>query len=873
MPSTPVFFDLTDTADDRFDPIIEVILVALLAFMPLAFGAVEVWSETVVLIAAAAMSIVLTAKLLVRPDVRVVWSWTYVPIACFVALAVFQILPLPPGLVRLVSPATVGLRSDLLAVAPAAERHLSHVTLSFYPEGTREQLRLLVAVCAIYVVAVNVVRRIEQVRRILAAVTVIGTAVALIALVQSWFGATRIYFIKEVYNTTDFFGPFANHSHYGQFMNLSIGAALAMMLIHLGEAPRAHRRAGAASFIPVSGLVRIYALAIALMAVTVFMSGSRGAMVSLAIAGAITLAVMSTQRGLRRDAWLLGGVALAAGIGVLAFRFEQTYQRIASMSDFDTLNGRVQILRDIGTAWRKFPVFGTGLGTFEQVFPPFDRSTIAGLATHAENEYAQLLMETGLAGLIAAAAFLVIVAAAYVRCVRRSPSPIASASVGMGLGLLAILAHSVTDFGQHAPANACLTALFCAMLINLSQAVKHGGSSPPRVLFRGSRGPRIAGTVAVAAMLVVALIDGIGAWRAESIWRSAARMDDYLARRSWRGDDNDFYYLIVPAAEASRRRPANVNYRHLLNFYRWKSISRVRDDEGRLVLSADQIQHARRIADELVAGLWRCPTYGPSYALAGEIRQDILGDPSGAQLVRVARTLAPTNAGAELESAVLEARAGDWDRALAGFRRAIALNAAYRAHAIDVLTGELNRPDLAAELAGEDIDALNRLADRLEKRGTETELAARARRRAEELLAARAADAAAPPDVLISAARLAASKRDLDGAIGLYRRALQAEYARHDWRLELARTLADAARAPEALQEARIVQRSGGDAVPAAQKLVGELSQQLPPPRGFEITTRETLTTSPAMPTAARLTTKPATRPAEEPKLLLPPPR
>jgi tetratricopeptide (TPR) repeat protein len=225
-----------------------------------------------------------------------------------------------------------------------------------------------------------------------------------------------------------------------------------------------------------------------------------------------------------------------------------------------------------------------------------------------------------------------------------------------------------------------------------------------------------------------------------------------------------------------------------------------------------------------------------------------------------------------LESAIIDARAGDWDHALSGFRHAIALNAGYRANVIDVLAGELSRPDLAAELAGEDIDALNRLADRLEKRGIDPDLASRTRRRAEELLAARAADAAAPPDVLVAAARMAASKNDAEAAIALYRRALQAEYGRTDWRLELAQTLAAAARVQEALQEARIVQRSGGDTVPAAEKLIGELSLRLPPPRGFE--DRKTANRTSSATTAAGVTTLPATRPGEEErKLLLPPPR
>ena len=43
----------------------------------------------------------------------------------------------------------------------------------------------------------------------------------------------------------------------------------------------------------------------------------------------------------------------------------------------------------------KFPFFGTGLGTFGFVFPLFEQSAQLSWAGHADNEYAQLMTETG----------------------------------------------------------------------------------------------------------------------------------------------------------------------------------------------------------------------------------------------------------------------------------------------------------------------------------------------------------------------------------------------------------------------------------------------------------------------------------------------
>jgi len=103
------------------------------------------------------------------------------------------------------------------------------MTLSFYPNATKHNLRLILAVAAVFFVVVNVYRRAEQIKRLLAAIAIIGGAIALLALAQDLFGNGKIYWIVPTGHGETYSGPFINHSHYGQFMNLSIGAALGLL--------------------------------------------------------------------------------------------------------------------------------------------------------------------------------------------------------------------------------------------------------------------------------------------------------------------------------------------------------------------------------------------------------------------------------------------------------------------------------------------------------------------------------------------------------------------------------------------------------------------------------------------------------------------
>ena len=88
----------------RLDPLIEVLLIALLAFMPAAFGTVDAWSEAVAIALGAAIALCLAVRFMTaaKQDVRLSPAWAAV--ALFIAVAAIQLLPLPMNVLRAVSP-------------------------------------------------------------------------------------------------------------------------------------------------------------------------------------------------------------------------------------------------------------------------------------------------------------------------------------------------------------------------------------------------------------------------------------------------------------------------------------------------------------------------------------------------------------------------------------------------------------------------------------------------------------------------------------------------------------------------------------------------------------------------------------------------
>src|SRR5947207_15823577 len=113
-----VYFDPNDAPRTPLDSAIEWLLPALLIFCPFAFGAVEAWSEQVVIAICAAIALCLSGKLVLRREARFVVSWAILPIALFLTLVLFQRIPWPPQFIATVSPQTATLKQKLLSDLP-----------------------------------------------------------------------------------------------------------------------------------------------------------------------------------------------------------------------------------------------------------------------------------------------------------------------------------------------------------------------------------------------------------------------------------------------------------------------------------------------------------------------------------------------------------------------------------------------------------------------------------------------------------------------------------------------------------------------------------------------------------------------------------
>lgn len=851
-------FDNMDVPISRLDIVIESLLIGLLVFMPLAFGAVQAWSEEVVIALSGAIAVCFVLKLVCCRRRALIWSWCYVPLGIFLLIAILQLIPLPASLVGVISPNTAALKTELLSDLPSSETALKSMTLSFYASATKHDLRLVLAVAAVFVVVLNVFRRPEQIKRLLRTIALIGGIIALIALAQNVFGNGKIYWCVSTPNSKGYSGPFINHSNYGQFINLSIGAALALLVVKLHEGfvgkkitpPVVFEYLSSSSAKSLWLLVAVMSLG----AATVFLSLTRGGMISTLIAGALTTLLFSWRRSIKGCGWIMVVIALVAFTCVLYIGFDAVYDRLATLRDFNRAEGgRLQILKDIAIAWTKFPILGTGLGTHSVVYPMFDRSTITALAMHAENEYAQAAEETGLVGLGLLIVFGVIIGSNYVRSIRpvrnsgkgqhhttgnisngirNTNLPIRSAAYGLGFGILAILIHSLSDFGQHLPANSFLTAIFCALLLVLSsQSQRQNPATQIITPFGKFKAIRGLALLVVSGIWVWAFVGANNFRIAEAHWRKTLDIEKGLAERNWQGTEAEYADLISCAASAANYQPNNIKYRYWLNVYRWRSISQMTDpDMGEgprkagthTIIPENSMASVHDIVDEFHKVRALCPTYGPIYSTVGQIEKFILNDDCGAERIRKGFRLAPCDPIACFVAGYLDVSEGKIEDCLEKFKKATQLDGSLFKNVVGIYTNYLSRPGLAVSLAGDDISRLSYVANVLEDMQY-NDMAEQTRQKIKDLLEARCSQSDAAASAFASLANIYRRQQDNNLAIEYYRRALALDYAQVYWRFELAQLLADVEKIPEAMDEARICLRLHPQ-FKEAERLVADLS-------------------------------------------------
>lgn len=369
-----------------------------------------------------------------------------------VLLGLFQLLPLAPGLLKILAPASAAIHFPGIAhaeqIVGTGWRAVSIET--FATQG--ELLRLGALVTAFLLFSHLFVHR-RDIRLFGYTVAALGVALSLFAVYQHARWGTVLYGRYPVPSANPF-GPFVNHNHFAGFVEMCALVALGGAIGHLGRRSQT-----------VSILLGGSAL---FMGVAIVLSHSRGGFLA-AGAGAVVLGILALRGKARTRVSVLAIWAGAITLLLLFAAPTSVFERIGSIgrgSQDVSMQFRLQLWSDSIHLALRSPLFGTGLGTYAAAIPPYRTGMNETRAEFAESDLVQLACETGVAGLAIVLGFLwVAIRRARERLEDEEPS---SGSQGILFGAMAaavaLLVHGIFDFNSHIPSNGFLFAAVLGMI-------------------------------------------------------------------------------------------------------------------------------------------------------------------------------------------------------------------------------------------------------------------------------------------------------------------------------------------------------------------------------------------------------------------------
>src|SRR6516162_673658 len=380
----------------------------LLAFAVLSFGGVEEWSQAVLEGGASLLLVYWAIRLYYRKADQFTISPEILPLAAFALVALLQVV--------------------------------FHLTASRY--FTRIELQLLCTYLIVVFLMSQAYSRTRHWRGYFWFLMSLGFFVSVFAILQYLTSNGKLYWVRTIRIETLPFGPYVNRNHFAGFAELIIPVALVPLV--LGKVRRERLF-----------LVGLFTLA---PIVALLLSASRGGIVSFAVQMVILFLLLLVRRIRSRHVLAGGLVVLCAVMAVSWIGVKQVLQRFSGIDSMEVTGSKRAAMRE--DAWQLFldhPLLGTGLGTLEIVFPPYETLYDGKVVDHAHNDYVEALAETGVVGGICCAWFLGFVLLYSLKGLAELGSTFGSVLNLSGLiACSGMLVHSLVDFNLHIPANALL---------------------------------------------------------------------------------------------------------------------------------------------------------------------------------------------------------------------------------------------------------------------------------------------------------------------------------------------------------------------------------------------------------------------------------
>ncbi len=434
-----------------------------LIISPLLFGTVEFWSLAFMELHIFLAIFLWLRKKLKNNEIQYLEVPLLKGLILLLLWAIFQIIPLPLSIIKLLSPRAYSIYSD----NPLSNN--TFYTLSIYPHATIMEIMRFISYIIAFFLTIQLFSKERSLLSLVKAMMVTGTVIALIGIFQMIFNDGKLLWLRELRQGGTPFGPYVNRNHFAGLMEMLIPLSTGMLIIctppfslkrglryGLSESMR-HER------------VNVFILSltsIVIMITALFLSLSRGGITGLSISMLLFGVFLALRNSTRKKGILIGLLSIIILLTVGWFGWDKIIERFERLRDADVSSEmRLHNWKDSTKIITEFLITGTGLGTYKQVYPLYKTILSQERWEHAHNDYIEGVVELGLIGLAIAIYILVNLFRVVLKgLMKRKYLQSRLLALGTLIGITGVLIHSITDFNLHIGAN----GLFFSVLFGIA---------------------------------------------------------------------------------------------------------------------------------------------------------------------------------------------------------------------------------------------------------------------------------------------------------------------------------------------------------------------------------------------------------------------
>ena len=447
------------------------LFVAALIFAPLAFGTVETWAYTIL-----ELMICLSAGLLFFSSRR---NHLYkvpgiIPLLFISGAILLQVIPLPADLVRLISPESHAIYQNTAGVFSP----LHWMPISLYPRATLMAFLRFSTYVLFYAAAIQFFTHSALLKRNLSVVTGFGALLGFFVIIEFFtrimnypLPHDKILFIRDSVHGSGSVGPYVNRNHYAGLMEMLFPLALAVFLVYRPVMAANDFKKQISDIFFQKQISRhfLYGTAAVLIATSLFVTLSRGGIISLTLSMGLFAVFLILKTPQKRVGWTIVAIFFVVLWLTGTNAWDMIFERFGNIRNEagEIWSGRFIYWDDSVEIIRDFPLFGAGAGTFENIYPKY--GTISGnrFLEHAHNDYLEFLATGGiLIPALMLAAIMTIFYKSYQFYRRRRELYAIYLFVGSSAALFSILLHSFVEFNMQVGANGLYLFLIFAVLVS-----------------------------------------------------------------------------------------------------------------------------------------------------------------------------------------------------------------------------------------------------------------------------------------------------------------------------------------------------------------------------------------------------------------------